>query len=124
MRHPDASRWRLSILGVEPLAIDLGVCAARRNVTLAGIYDADHHAALLASLRIGCNAYATSAEACLGANIVVGGELPSSESESILRLRLGSCGEIVCSEAQLGWAQEFTRFIGLDATVQTGVLGA
>ena len=113
MNGPQVEQWRLCVLCAAPAIVDLAVCAARHNVQLTGIHCSDHHAALLASLRIGCNAYSTAAEAKKGANVILLDVWPNLDSagQDVLVLLLEGSGGLVCAREQLSWAEEFLGYV-------------
>ena len=48
---------RFGLFGCDEGSTALGIRAARRNVVIMGIYDPDHHKALVSSLKLGCSAF-------------------------------------------------------------------
>ena len=109
------SNWVLALLSVEPAIVELGVVASAKNLRVQGIHSAQHHRALLASLRVGCNAYATAEEALQGANVVFtasdSADVPSTGQECLV-LRLVPGSGFQCPPLQRPWAEEFLGFLG------------
>ena len=111
--HP----WSVAILGVDENTIRLGVAAAGQNMRLTGLHDHNHHEALIASLRFGCNAYASVAEAVREANVVVcganvGDDVGLPVGVLALRLRGGDC---LCPAAGQVEARRFLDSVGFEA---------
>ena len=83
------------MLGVDEDTLKIGVAAAGVNIPITGIYDPDHHQALIASLHFGCNAFASPEEVVNQATIVVcrsGINAPSGGRDRlVLSLRDGVC---------------------------------
>lgn len=71
-------RTALALFGTDPRVMDIGLKAVHHNLPIAGIWAADHDNALLASLRLGCCAFAQADEPLRSARWVVHSELPGT----------------------------------------------
>ncbi len=67
---------KLALCGLDPRVLAIGHQAVRHNQELTGLWDQDHNAALLASLHLGCCAFAQPTEVVLPAQRVVFSHLP------------------------------------------------
>jgi hypothetical protein len=66
----------VTLLGVDPLVLELGLRAVERNQSLRGIWATEHDAALLASLRLGCCAFPDAREPLRDSALAIYSELP------------------------------------------------
>ena len=84
--HPES----VVLLGLSPALLEWGQYCAERNAQIAGIYDADHRAALMASLHLACSAFPDAGEALSQANLALLGQpLPEVYETNALLISLG-----------------------------------
>lgn len=115
----DESPGALALLGTDPRVLAIGLQAVRRNVPLTGIWAPNHDEALLASLPLGCCAFASPEEPLRSAEWILYSALPElplpERARSLAVEGLTVSGVRLVSSHQLGmeW-QNWLRALGFE----------